>query len=60
MDTILIVISIVLAATTAFFGYKWKQVKSLLKDFVIAVEDDKISEEEYKSILADIKSLFNM
>ncbi len=60
MQTYLIVLSIVLAVLVGFFGYKWKQVKQLLKDLVVAIEDDKVTEEEFQALLKSIKELFNM
>lgn len=63
MDLVLVaaIISCLLAVAAAVFGVNYKQAKDkvtkLLSDVIDAVEDDKISEEELKKIVAEASSL---
>lgn len=64
MDLVLVaaIISILLSVAAAVFGVNYKRAKDkvtkLLIDIIASIEDDKISEEELKKIVAEARLLF--
>lgn len=52
------VLSFVFALIAMFLGVRWRKAKALLKEIVMAIEDDKITGEEAKMIGERIKELF--
>lgn len=53
------ILTIVFGATTLYFGGKYKRFKSVLRLFIDMIEDDKITEEELKKFVNELKKLYS-
>ena len=51
-------LSVFFGATTLYFGGKYQRFKKVMRLFVDMIEDDKITEDELKKFVNELKKLY--